>query len=471
MRRAGGIAIALAAALGPWAIAGSCADEWPSRPVKIVVAFAPGGSADQFGRLLAPELSTVFKQQFFVENRPGNSGAIGSAQVARAEPDGYTLLIGGSGPHLTGPAINPNIGYDPLKDFTHIAMIGADSYAWAANPALGVKSIAELVTLARARAQNPITSSSPGPGSLGHLLIEQFKRKAGVEIQHVPAPNSGVIDVLGNHISMTLTAMMTVGEQVRAGQLVALAVTSTERNPGIQRHSDLRRARLSRGPRRHLVLAVRTARPATRDGRQAQRRHAQHRQVAEDRGLFPEARLVVEGSRRGRRARLHRRGIRVLGAACTAGRLEGAIGFSSGDMIMVAAATLDERRSRPRIAGRPRPHRDDHSVGQQHDRAAIQSFRAARAGGACGARAGRRRMEAAAPGNGRGDRHRRTAALGRGARSDRFPLHRHVDDARPAGRRPHPRHRPGCNRRRGSRDQPDGAGSAAGARACAGSCC
>ena len=231
MRRAGGIAIALAAALGPWAIAGACAGEWPSRPVKIVVAFAPGGSADQFGRLLAPELSTVFKQQFFVENRPGNSGAIGSAQVARAEPDGYTLLIGGSGPHLTGPAINPNIGYDPLKDFTHIAMIGADSYAWAANPALGVKSIPELVTLARTRGQNPITSSSPGPGSLGHLLIEQFKRKAGVEIQHVPAPNSGVIDVMGNHISLTLTAMMTVGEQVRAGQLVALAVTSTERNP------------------------------------------------------------------------------------------------------------------------------------------------------------------------------------------------------------------------------------------------
>ena len=169
-----------------------------------------------------------------MENRPGNSGAIGSAQVARADPDGYTLLIGGSGPHLTGPAINPNIGYDPLKDFTHIAMIGADSYAWAANPALGVNSIAELIALAKARKasnEGPITSSSPGPGSLGHLLIEQFKRKAGIDIQHVPAPNSGVTDVLGNHISMTLTAMMTVGEQVKAGRLVALAVTSTERNP------------------------------------------------------------------------------------------------------------------------------------------------------------------------------------------------------------------------------------------------
>ena len=147
----------------------------PRRPVKIVVAFAPGGSADQFGRLLAAELSAAFKQQFFVENRPGNSGAIGSAQVARAEPDGYTLLIGGSGPHLTGPAINPNIGYDPLRDFTHIAMIGADSYAWVAHPALGAISIAMLVALAASRHENgkaPITSSSPGPGSLGHLLLE-----------------------------------------------------------------------------------------------------------------------------------------------------------------------------------------------------------------------------------------------------------------------------------------------------------
>ena len=225
MRR---LAIALVAAL--WVATHAHADDWPSRPVKIVVAFAPGGSADQFGRLMAAELATAFKQQFFVENRPGNSGTIGSAQVARAEADGYTLLIGGSGPHLTQPAINPNVGYDPLKDFTHIAMIGADSYAWAANPALGVKSIAELVALAKSR-KNPVTSSSPGPGSLGHLLIEQFKRKASIDIQHVPAPNSGVTDVLGNHISMTLTAMMTVGEQVKAGQLLALAVTSTERNP------------------------------------------------------------------------------------------------------------------------------------------------------------------------------------------------------------------------------------------------
>jgi tripartite-type tricarboxylate transporter receptor subunit TctC len=124
------------------------AQEWPTRPVKLVVAFAPGGSADQLGRLFAAELSTAFRQQFYVENKPGNSGSIGSALVARAEPDGYSLLVAGSGPHLTGPAINPNIGYDPLKDFTHIAMIAADSFVLAANPALNAGSVAELSPVA-----------------------------------------------------------------------------------------------------------------------------------------------------------------------------------------------------------------------------------------------------------------------------------------------------------------------------------
>jgi tripartite-type tricarboxylate transporter receptor subunit TctC len=204
------------------------AQEWPSRPVKIVVAFAPGGSADQLGRLFAAELSTAFRQQFYVENKPGNSGSIGSALVARAEPDGYSLLVAGSGPHLTGPAINPNIGYDPLKDFTHIAMMAADSFVLAANPALGVGSVAELVALAR---QKPLTSSSPGAGSLGHLILEQFKRRAGVDIQHIPAPNSGMLDVLGNHISMSFTTLLTAGEHIRSGGMVALAVTSSERNP------------------------------------------------------------------------------------------------------------------------------------------------------------------------------------------------------------------------------------------------
>jgi tripartite-type tricarboxylate transporter receptor subunit TctC len=204
------------------------AQAWPTRPVKIVVAFSPGGSADQLGRLLAQELSMTFGQQFYVENKPGSSGSIGSAMVAHAPADGYSLLVAGSGAHLTGPAINPNIGYDPLKDFTHIAMIAADSFVVAANPTLGATSIPELVKLAHSK---PLTSSSPGAGSLGHLILEQFNRRAGVDIQHVPSPNSGMLDVLGNHISMSFTTLLTAGEHIRSGGMVGLAVTSSERNP------------------------------------------------------------------------------------------------------------------------------------------------------------------------------------------------------------------------------------------------
>src|SRR5271170_614875 len=202
------------------------AESWPTRPVKIIVAFSPGGSADQFGRLVAQELSATFGQQFYIEYHPGSSGSIGAGLTARATPDGYTLMIGGSGPHITAPAINPNIGYDPIKDFTHIAMIGADGYGLIANPTLGIGNLADLVKTARAR-QTPLTFSSPGPGSLGQLMTEQFKRKAGIELVHVPAPNSGLMDVLGDHIALSMTGLLTSGEQIKAGGVTAVAVTST----------------------------------------------------------------------------------------------------------------------------------------------------------------------------------------------------------------------------------------------------
>jgi tripartite-type tricarboxylate transporter receptor subunit TctC len=111
------------------------AQAWPAKPVKIVVAFAPGGAADLFARMLAAEMSKTFKQQFYVENIAGSAGAVGSGQVARAPGDGYTLLIGGAGPMLTSPAINPNVGYDTLRDFTHIAMFAGDGYVLIAKQA------------------------------------------------------------------------------------------------------------------------------------------------------------------------------------------------------------------------------------------------------------------------------------------------------------------------------------------------
>lgn len=165
------------------------AQDWPTRSVKIIVAFSPGGSADQFGRLIAEELSATFGQQFYIEYHPGSSGTIGAALTARAAPDGYTLMIGGSGPHITSPAINPNVGYDPIKDFSHIAMIGADGFVLIANPTLGIGNLADLVKAAHTR------------------------------------------QTLGNHIALSMTGLLTSGEQIKAGGVTAVAVTSTERNP------------------------------------------------------------------------------------------------------------------------------------------------------------------------------------------------------------------------------------------------
>lgn len=212
------------------ALASASAQDWPTHPVRIVVGFAPGSSADQLARLAADDFSRAFGQRFYVEYRPGNSGSIAASFTARAAPDGYTLMIGGSGPHITIPTLDPGIGYDPMKDFTHVAMIAGATYILAANPSLGIADIAGLIKLAKAR-NAPLTCSSPGPGSLGQLLLEEFKRKAGLDITHVPAPDSGLMEVLGNHINMTLTAPLSVGEQMRASKIVGLAISSRERSP------------------------------------------------------------------------------------------------------------------------------------------------------------------------------------------------------------------------------------------------
>jgi tripartite-type tricarboxylate transporter receptor subunit TctC len=206
----------------------SNAQDWPAKPVKIVVAFAPGGTADLFARMLAAEMSNTFKQQFYVENIAGSAGAIGSLQASRAQPDGYTLLLGGAGPLLTSPAINPNVGYDTLRDFTHIGMIAGDGYVLGANAASSLKTFADVK---RVGGQKPLSAGSPGAGSLGHLIIEQIKRKAGVQLQHVPFRSAGesMSAVLGNHVDLSIQTFSSAGEQVRSGKMTGLAVTSTER--------------------------------------------------------------------------------------------------------------------------------------------------------------------------------------------------------------------------------------------------
>jgi tripartite-type tricarboxylate transporter receptor subunit TctC len=129
------IGLALLATICVLAIGPSRAQDWPNRPVKVVVPFAAAGTTDRMGRLVSEELSKTFKQQFYVENRPGGGGVIAAQQVVRADSDGYTLTIGSYGPHIFAPATTPNLGYDALTDFTHIAMIGGESFIIVAHPA------------------------------------------------------------------------------------------------------------------------------------------------------------------------------------------------------------------------------------------------------------------------------------------------------------------------------------------------
>ncbi len=210
----------------------SHAQEWPNRPVKVVVPFAAAGTTDRMGRLITEELSKSFKQQFYVENRAGGGGVIGAAQVARADPDGYTLMIGGYGPHIFAPATAANLGYDALADFTHIAMIGGESFIIVANPALGVTSFAELVQLAKTQTA-PLNMGSPGQATLGALVVEQLLRKPGLlpTLNHVPYRGGGPVmtDLLGNHVPLACITLSAAIEHINTGTLVPLALISTER--------------------------------------------------------------------------------------------------------------------------------------------------------------------------------------------------------------------------------------------------
>jgi tripartite-type tricarboxylate transporter receptor subunit TctC len=231
--------IALAAAMvlaTPAMGQGQGAQDWPSRPVKIVVPFAPGGSADRMGRLVAEGLGKVFKQQFYVENRPGGGGAIASLAVARAEPDGYTLVIAGSASHVTTPAAVSDIGYDPVKDFSHIAMIGGESYVLAAHPALGVKSFKEFAERAKAT-KTPINVGSPGLGTLGQYIVEQLRRAISMSgINHIPYRGGAplAMDFLGNNVSVACLPIAVIQQHVGVGNAVPLAVSATQRVPQLK---------------------------------------------------------------------------------------------------------------------------------------------------------------------------------------------------------------------------------------------
>jgi tripartite-type tricarboxylate transporter receptor subunit TctC len=197
------------------------AQAWPDRPVRIIVPFAPGGSADMLGRLVAQHL----KGNFIVENRPGAGGVLGSEIVAKAQPDGYTLVVSGIASHVIAPALPQGAPYDPVKDFTHIALFGGPPAVLAVHPSLEVKDLRELVILARSRS---LSYGSPGNGTQGQLVAELFKRRAGIELQHIPykGASGAVTDLIAGHIPVVSTTLTTAAGQIRAGRARGLAISA-----------------------------------------------------------------------------------------------------------------------------------------------------------------------------------------------------------------------------------------------------
>jgi len=206
----------------------SSAAEWPSRPVRIVAPSTPGGAADLFGRLLADHLSERLKERFYVDNRAGGGGLIGAQVVAHAEPDGYTFVTSSVAYHAIAPAASHNPGFDPMRDFTHVAYIGGPPNVFVVNPALPVRSLPELVALAR---QKTLDFVSPGVGTLGHLLVEYFAQLAGIKLQHIPHKGAAqaMMDVVAGNVPFGSMTWSSALGQIRAGKVVPIAVSSKGR--------------------------------------------------------------------------------------------------------------------------------------------------------------------------------------------------------------------------------------------------
>jgi tripartite-type tricarboxylate transporter receptor subunit TctC len=210
------------------AVAAPAAD-WPTRPIRIIAPSTPGGAADMFARLLCEQFSETLHERCFVENRAGAGGLIGTAATAQAAPDGYTLTTSSTAYHVIAPVVNPNPGFDPLKDFTHIAYVGGPPNVFVVNPALGVRSLAELVALGR-RGQ-AIDYVSPGSGTLGQLLAEFFAQKAGIKLQPImtKGASQGMMDLVSGNVNLgTMTWTSALG-QIRAGKVVPIVVSSRAR--------------------------------------------------------------------------------------------------------------------------------------------------------------------------------------------------------------------------------------------------
>jgi tripartite-type tricarboxylate transporter receptor subunit TctC len=213
-------------------LAVASAQDYPTRPVTLVVPYAAGGGNDIMARTAGDQMSPLLGQQIVIENRGGAGGSIATRQVAHAAPDGYTLGLGGTGTLAVDPTLYPNAGYDPRKDFAPIGLIGTSALVLVIHPSIPAHNVKELIAYAKA---NPgkLNFASAGVGSGIHLAAEYFKVQAGIEMTHVPYKGSApaLADLVGGHVSMYFSSLPPAIGLVKDGKIRALAVTGLKRSP------------------------------------------------------------------------------------------------------------------------------------------------------------------------------------------------------------------------------------------------
>ena len=227
------IVLALSVTLTAAALASVAAEAqgYPNHPIRMVVPFSPGGTTDTPGRIIAQRLSEALGQPIIVENKPGAGSTIGTDFVAKAKPDGYTLLLT-STTHVLSPHLYKNLPYDPLKDFEPITLVASGPYVLVVNPSLPVKSVRELIALAKAQ-PGKIDYATSGNGSSQHLVGALFASMAGIQLNHVPYRGSGpaTADLIGGQVKVGFPGTPIALPHIKSGRLRALAVTTKTRSP------------------------------------------------------------------------------------------------------------------------------------------------------------------------------------------------------------------------------------------------
>jgi tripartite-type tricarboxylate transporter receptor subunit TctC len=214
------------------AVAGSAgAQAYPSKPLRMIVPFPPGGATDILGRYLALRLGETFGQQFVVDNRPGANGTLGLALAAKAPPDGLTLVVGQTGNLAISPGL-VKVPYDSLRDFAPVTLLVSSPHVVTVHPSLPVKSLKDLIALARSR-PGQLNYASTGAGSAGHLSVELLKKRVNIDLVHVPYKGAtpGFTDLVAGHVAMIFTSVLSTQSFARAGRVRMIAVASAKRSP------------------------------------------------------------------------------------------------------------------------------------------------------------------------------------------------------------------------------------------------